>query len=138
MTPSWFRSNRLNLRPVQASISARVAKPSLSVSTTWKKPALPTVSQPSPPPPPPPGPWGWGWDDDPFWDYPLATAATVGVVAGPTAAITSAALGSTVTALPANCVTVFNGNLTYFQCGSVWCQPGYAGSGMTYVVVTPP
>ena len=68
----------------------------------------------------------------------MATAAAVGVVAGTTAAITSAAMGSTVTALPSNCVTVFNGNLTYFQCGAVWYQPRYAGSGVTYVVVTAP
>ncbi len=90
------------------------------------------------PPPPPPGPWGWGWDNDPFWDYPLATAAAVGVVAGATAAATSVALGSTVTVLPSNCVTVFSGDLTYFQCGSVWYQPRYAGSGVAYVVVSAP
>jgi hypothetical protein len=62
----------------------------------------------------------------------------VGVVAGATAAVTSAALGSTVYALPGSCVTTFRGDLTYFQCGSVWYQPLYAGSGVTYVVVNPP
>jgi hypothetical protein len=62
----------------------------------------------------------------------------VGVVAGTTAAITSAAMGSTVTALPSSCVTVFSGDLTYFQCDSVWYQPRYAGSGVTYVVVAAP
>ena len=93
---------------------------------------------PPPPPPPPPGPWGWGWDDDPFWNYPLATAATIGVVAGATAAVTSAALGGTVTTLPSSCVTVFRDDLTYFQCGSVWYQPRYAGLGVTYVVVNAP
>lgn len=68
----------------------------------------------------------------------MATAAAVGVVAGTAAAVTSAALGSTVYALPTNCVTVFRGDLTYFQCGSVWYQPQYLGSGVTYVVVAPP
>ncbi|WP_205691993.1 hypothetical protein [Caulobacter soli] len=68
----------------------------------------------------------------------MATAAAVGVVAGATAAATSAALGSTVTVLPSSCVTVFNDDLTYFQCGSVWYQPRYAGSGVAYVVVAAP
>ncbi|MBO9709541.1 MAG: hypothetical protein J7521_15145 [Caulobacter sp.] len=52
--------------------------------------------------------------------------------------MTSAAIGGTVTTLPSNCVTVFRGDLTYFQCGSVWYQPQYVGSGVTYVVVNAP
>jgi hypothetical protein len=59
-------------------------------------------------------------------------------VAGATAAVTSAALDSTVTVLPPDCMTVLNDDLTYFQCGPVWYQPRYAGSGVTYVVVAAP
>jgi len=62
----------------------------------------------------------------------------VGVVAGTAAAATEAALGSTVYTLPSSCVTVFSGNLTYFHCGTVWYQPRYAGSGVTYIVVSSP
>lgn len=93
---------------------------------------------PHPGPPPPPPPPHWGWYDEPYWDHPVATAAAVGVVAGATAAVTAAALGSTVYALPTSCVTVFNGNLTYFHCGSAWYQPRYSGSSVTYIVVNPP
>lgn len=68
----------------------------------------------------------------------MATAAAVGVVAGTAAAVTAAALGSTVYALPASCVTVFEHNLTYFHCGSAWYQPQYRGTGVTYIVVNAP
>jgi len=32
---------------------------------------------------------------------------------------------------------VVNG-MSYYQCGSTWYQPRYAGSQVTYVVVNPP
>ena len=60
------------------------------------------------------------------------------MVAGATAAATTAALGSTVYALPDACTTVISGDLTYFRCGSTWYQPQYMGSGVAYVVVAPP
>jgi hypothetical protein len=30
------------------------------------------------------------------------------------------------------------GNVTYEQCGGTWYRPAYAGSQVTYTVVTPP
>ncbi len=104
-------------------------------------PPGPGPHPPGPPPHPypyyPPGPY-WGWDNDFYWDHPVATAAAVGVVAGTAAAITEAALGTTVYSLPSSCVTIVSGNLTYFHCGTDWYQPRYAGSGVTYIVVNPP
>jgi hypothetical protein len=89
------------------------------------------------PVPAPVGPY-WDWYADPHWDYPAGAVATVGVVAGATAAAAAATLGSTVYTLPANCKTVFRNNLTYFDCDGVWYQPHYPGSGVTYVVVSAP
>lgn len=62
----------------------------------------------------------------------------MGVAAGAAAAVTSAVIGSTAYTLPSSCVTVFRGDMTYFQCGNVWYKPQYLGSGVTYVVVAPP
>ena len=92
-----------------------------------------TVATPGYRPPPP------HWDNDPYWHHPVATAAAVGVVAGTAAAVTRAALGTTVYALPTTgCVSTITAGLTYFQCGSVWYQPRYVSSGVTYVVVGGP
>ena len=37
-----------------------------------------------------------------------------------------------------SCSSVMVGNVAYQQCGSTWYQPRYAGSDVTYVVVSPP
>lgn len=95
-----------------------------------RPPGPPPGPGPHPPGPPPP-PYHWDWDDG--W-HPWATAAAVGVVAG----VTAAAIGDVYYGLPSNCVSVLVGSVTYFQCGSVWYQPRYAGTGVTYIVVTPP
>lgn len=78
------------------------------------------------------GAW-WDWDADPYWDGAVATGVAIGA-----AAATSAAIGTTVSALPANCATVFKNDLTFFQCGNVWYQPHYLGTGVAYVVIPPP
>ena len=93
-----------------------------------------TVAGPGYRPPPPPH-----WDNDPYWNHPVATAAAVGIVAGTAAAVTQAALGSTVYALPTTgCVSTITAGLTYFHCGTIWYQPRYVSSGVSYVVVTGP
>ena len=63
-------------------------------------------------------------------------AAGVGLVAG--AAITAAAIGSTVYSLPSDCVVTSVNGVTYQQCGSTWYQPQFEGENTTYVVVNPP
>ena len=66
--------------------------------------------------------------------HPVATAAAVTA----TAAVTAAAIGSMTRTLPPSCaMTVVNG-ITSQNCGGTWYQPQYAGSQVTYVVVTPP
>jgi hypothetical protein len=73
------------------------------------------------------------WDHG--WNYhPVAT----GVAIGTAAAITSAAIGSMIYSLPPSCRTIVSVGVSYYQCGSVWYQPQYAGSSVTYVVVNPP
>jgi hypothetical protein len=64
------------------------------------------------------------------WDHPVAAAATVGAVAG----MTAAAIGSTYYSVPPSCVQ--NGG--YYQCGSTWYQPQYSGTNVQYTVVNPP
>ena len=63
-------------------------------------------------------------------------AAGVGLAAG--AAITAAAIGSTVYSLPSDCVVTSVNGVTYQQCGSTWYQPQFEGENATYVVVNPP
>jgi len=70
------------------------------------------------------GGWGNGWD------HPVAAAAAIGAAA----AVTSAAIGSVAYSLPPDCGYV-NG---YYQCGSTWYQPQYAGTDVQYVAVEPP
>jgi hypothetical protein len=62
--------------------------------------------------------------------HPVAAAATVGLVAGATAA----AIGSTAYALPPNCSPYG----AYYNCGGTYYQPQYSGSDVTYVVVNNP
>ncbi len=50
---------------------------------------------------------------------------------GAAVAVTSAAIGSMVRTVPANCVPVNYGGMVYQQCGSTWYQP----QGSQYVVV---
>ncbi|AMO24393.1 hypothetical protein GCM10027034_13530 [Ramlibacter solisilvae] len=64
------------------------------------------------------------------WDHPVAATA---VVAG-TVAVTAAAVGSMVAAVPAGCVPVSYGGMVYQQCGATWYMP----QGPQYVVVHPP
>ena len=64
----------------------------------------------------------------------------VGVAAAvaTTAAVTAAVVGTRVQTLPPSCTTVMAGGVTYQQCGSVWYQPQFVGTGTTYVVVNAP
>jgi len=55
-----------------------------------------------------------------------------------TAAVTAAVVGTRVQTLPPSCTTVMAGGVTYQQCGSVWYQPQFVGTGTTYVVVNAP
>ena len=70
-----------------------------------------------------------GWDDHPF----AAAAAVTGA-----AIATAAVVGSVVNAVPSGCGTVMVNGYSYYQCGSTWYQPQYAGSSVQYVVVNPP
>lgn len=63
--------------------------------------------------------------------YPVARAAAA-------TAVTAAAIGSYYRYLPANCVTVYRGTVIYYQCGTSWYQPYYAGTTVQYVVVRAP
>jgi hypothetical protein len=71
---------------------------------------------------------GWGWD------HPWATGAAVGTAA----AITSAAIGSTVYSLPPACGTAYAGGVMYYSCGGNYYLPSYQGSTVVYQVVAPP
>jgi hypothetical protein len=64
------------------------------------------------------------------WDHPVAGA----MVVGGAIAVTAAALGSTVAAVPVGCVPVNYGGMVYQQCGGTW----YAPQGSQFVVVNPP
>jgi len=64
----------------------------------------------------------------------LGTAAAIAT----TAAVTAAAIGSVVYALPVSCSTVIVDGYTYQQCGSDWYQPQISGGSTTYVVVDEP
>jgi hypothetical protein len=68
-----------------------------------------------------------GWDND---YHPIATAAAVTA----TVAVTSAIVGSIVSAPPPGCIPVNYGGIIYQQCGTVWYQP----QGPQYVVINPP
>ena len=49
-----------------------------------------------------------------------------------------AAIGSTVYALPSNCVVMIVDGVTYNQCGSTWYQPSFEGTTTSYTVVNAP
>ena len=76
----------------------------------------------------------YDWDDR--WDgccyYPVARAAAWG------AAATAATVGSSVYALPSDCVAVVVNGITYYQCGSAWYQPQFVGTSVQYVAVSAP
>jgi hypothetical protein len=72
-------------------------------------------------------------DVDNNW-HPVARAAAW--TAG--AAVTAAAIGSIAYALPPSCTTVIVGGMSYQQCGSTWYEPQFAGTSVSYVVVSPP
>jgi hypothetical protein len=70
---------------------------------------------------------GWGY-------HPVAT----GVAGSTAAAVTAAAVGSVVHALPPACSAVLVGTVTYQNCGGVWYQPQFYGTQVSYAVVTAP
>jgi hypothetical protein len=72
-------------------------------------------------------------DVDNNW-HPVARAAAW--TAG--AAITAAAIGSVAYSLPPSCTVVVVGGISYQQCGSTWYEPQFAGTSVSYVVVSPP
>lgn len=80
---------------------------------------------PPPPPPPPPRP------DD--WYHPWAAAAVVGATTA-----TILAIGTQVSAVPPDCVSVVANGVAYQHCGPTWYQPRYVGSSVQYIVVTAP
>jgi hypothetical protein len=73
-----------------------------------------------------------GWDD--HYYHPVATAAAVTAAA----VVTAAVVGSVVNSVPPSCGTVVVNGFSYYQCGSSWYQPRYAGTTVQYVVVNPP
>jgi hypothetical protein len=58
------------------------------------------------------------------------------VVAGTTAAVI--AIGTRVTVIPADCVSVVANGVAYQHCGPTWYQPQYVGSSVQFVVVHSP
>lgn len=80
-----------------------------------------------PPPPPPPPPHG----DD--WYHPWAAAAVVGATTA-----TILAIGTRVTTVPVDCVSVVANGVAYQHCGPTWYQPQYVGSSVQYIVVAAP
>jgi hypothetical protein len=72
------------------------------------------------------GGYGAGWDNY----HPVARAAAWGTAA----AVTAAAVGSVYNSIPSDCAYVNS----YYQCGSTWYQPQYAGTNVQYVVVNGP
>jgi len=73
-------------------------------------------------------------DVDRHHHHSVATA--VGVAAA--VAVTAAAIGTVVHTLPPACSAVVVNGITYQNCGGTWYQPTYAGTQITYVVITPP
>jgi len=73
------------------------------------------------------------YDVDNRW-HPVARGAAF--AAG--AAVTAAAIGSVAYSLPPSCIATSVGGVTYQQCGSTWYRPEFAGTTVSYVVVSPP
>jgi hypothetical protein len=78
----------------------------------------------------------WGWDNgyNGCCYHPIAA----GVAVGAAAAVTSAAIGSTVYSVPSDCVSTIVNGVTYMQCGSTWYEPQFYGGDAIYTVVSPP
>ena len=75
--------------------------------------------------------WGWNNGYNGCCYHPVAA----GVAA---AAVTAAAIGSTVYTLPSDCVSTIVNGVTYMQCGSTWYEPQFYGGDASYTVVSPP
>lgn len=93
---------------------------------------------PGPHPYPPPGPhYGPGpYPPGPHpdgWYNPWATAAVIGAVTA-----TAIAIGTYVSSVPADCVSVVANNVAYQHCGPNWYQPRYVGGNVQFVVVPAP
>jgi hypothetical protein len=73
-------------------------------------------------------------DDGWFGEHPIAGMAAIGTAA----AVTAAAIGSVVYAVPPSCVTTVVNGMTYQQCGGTWYEPQYVGTSVQYVVVNAP
>ncbi len=73
-------------------------------------------------------------DWDRYHYHPVAT----GVAVGAAAAVTAAAIGSVVYALPSGCGYQSVHGVRYYQCGGDWYEQRYSGSQLTYVVVPSP
>jgi YHS domain-containing protein len=78
----------------------------------------------------------WGWHPGYGYGWGYGAAAAAGAVVG--AAVTSAAIGSAVYALPPSCVSSLYGGLTYYNCNDVWYQAQFQGDNVTYIVVEKP
>jgi hypothetical protein len=78
--------------------------------------------------------WGWNNGYNGCCYHPVAA----GVAYGAAAAVTAAAIGSTVYTLPSDCVSTIVNGVTYMQCGSTWYEPQFYGNDASYTVVSPP
>lgn len=79
---------------------------------------------------------GWGCCHG---DYNGWGGFYAGAVVGATVASATAwRLGAYYSTLPANCVLVYRGTVSYYQCGTYWYQPMYSGMTVTYVAVKAP
>jgi hypothetical protein len=76
----------------------------------------------------------WGGYGGCCYHTGVGTAAAVAT----SAAVTAAVVGTRVNTLAVGCTAVVAGGVTYQQCGSVWYQPQFVGTGTTYVVVNAP
>jgi len=73
------------------------------------------------------------YDVDDHW-HPAAGAAVWARAAG----FTTVPIGSIAYTLAPTCTPTHVNTITYFQCGSVWFQPQFAGTTVTYVAVDDP
>ena len=73
------------------------------------------------------------YDVDDRW-HPAAAAAVWSNAAG----ITAVPVGSIIYSLAPTCTPTHVNTITYYQCGSAWFQPQFAGTTVTYVAVDDP
>ena len=73
------------------------------------------------------------YDVDYHW-HPAADTAVWTMAAG----LTTVPVGSLVYTLAPTCMPAHVNTVTYYQCGSVWFQPQFAGTTVTYVAVDAP